>query len=205
MQWTHLINRIKSEKAYIFGIPTPLHYVLLVLLIAGVFYGMRSWITQDNWKTLVHEKYGFSINYPANWGHEIYGERGRKGVQNVKAVATSFPFGPVGPKMGFTVHWIAMDVPSLERAAEWGLNILPPYGGTLSDLQETKVGLGHYPALTRSFYYDGSSAMEVHYYVIRENGAYTLEFYLKNENDIDEMEPVFNQILASFKMLDGEE
>lgn len=205
MQLTHIINKIKSEKAYFFGIPVPLHYILLVLLIIVIFYGIRSWTNQDKWGTLVHEPYGFSVDYPANWGHELYGERGEKGVQNVKAIATSFPFGPVGPKMGFTVHWLAMDDPSLEKAAKWGVDILPPYSGTLSDLQETVVGIGHYPALTRNFYYDDSSAMEAYYYVIRENGTYILEFYLKDEDDIDEVRPVFNHMLASFKMLDWSE
>jgi hypothetical protein len=210
MSWTRLINKIKSKEACIFGIPVPLHLVLPFLLFAAVLYGSRSWINRDDWKTLVHEQYSFSIDYPANWGYELFGERGNKGVQHVKAIATSFPFGPIGPSKAFQAHWIAIDNPTLTQAAEWGLDILPPYGGdpykgTLSSLQETQVGIDHYPALTRTFQYADSSAIEIYYYVVRENGAYSLEFYLKNEDDLGEAKSIFNQMLLSFRMLDWSE
>ena len=203
MQWTHLIKRIKAEKAYIFGIPVPLHYVLLVLLIAVVFYGIRSWANQDNWETLVHEQYGFLVDYPSNWTYLTYGDSGSKNLLDLKAKISTNSVGFLGPiskRLG--IYWVSMEDTTLEKAAEWGLDNLPPYSGTLSDLQETQIGEGNYPAVTRTFHYDNRSAMMIYYYVTRENGAYTLEFYLKDEDDIDEVAPVFNQILASFQILE---
>ena len=163
MQLTHLINRIKSEKAYIFGIPVPLHYVLLVLLIAVVFYGIRSWANQDNWETLVHEQYGLLVDYPSNWTHSTYGERGSKNLLDLKVkISTNTVgfFGPVSKRLG--IYWVSMEDPTLEKAAEWGLDNLPPYSGTLSDLQETHIGEGNYPAFTRTFHYDNRSAIMIY-------------------------------------------
>ena len=211
MLWTRSTNRIISEKAYIFGIPIPLYLVLIFFVVVLIVNGLHNWINQDNWKELVYEQYGFSISHPANWGHDTFGERGKKGVHHVKALATSFSFGPLGPSSALKMHWISMDEPTLAKAAEWGLDILPPYGGgtpyegTLTDLQETKIGIDNYDSLTRTFRYADSPAVKVYYYIIRENGAYSIELYLKNENDMEEMQPVFNQILASFRMLDWSE
>ena len=78
MRLTYLVDRLKSEKAYIFGVSVPLYYVLLFLMIFGVFYGLRSWMNRDKWVTLVHEQYNFSVDYPVNWTQNTFGERGSK-------------------------------------------------------------------------------------------------------------------------------
>lgn len=202
MPLMRFVNRVKSEKAFVFGFLVPLHYVLLFLVMIAVFYGLRSWINRDKWHTLVHEQYNFSIDYPANWKHNVYGERGSKNLHDLKAQIYTNSFGFLGPNSkAVWVYWLPMEKPTLEQAAERGLEKLTQSEIAISDLQETKIGTNNYAALTRTFQYTDSSEMSIYYYVIDDNGAYLLEFYLRNEADEEAAMPVFDQMLSSFHII----
>jgi hypothetical protein len=199
---TNLWNKLKSDKAYVLGFLVPSYYVLLFFLAVILFYGLRSWINQDKWQTLVHEQYRFSVDYPANWKYRTFGERGYKNLHDLKVTINSLSLGPFGPSRALWVYWVSLDNPTLTQASEWGLTKLPQHEGTISNLQETYIGTEPYPALVRTFHYTNNSQIRIHYYVVRDNGAYLLEFYLKDRNDEAAAAPIFEQMLASFYMFD---
>lgn len=208
-----MFNRIKAEKIYILDIPVPLHYVLLIFLAGAVLYGWNRWRNRDKWTTLVHEQYSFSVDYPANWMRHVYGEGGSKNQHDLRAQTYTNLVGPLGPvSKSLRVYWTLMEGPTLAQAAEWGMEkLLPPSPydkGVVSDLEETTVGAGNYPALTRTFAYDdstyeyaGSSPIRIHYYVVHDNDVYLLDFYLSNANNMDEAAPIIEHMLASFRII----
>ena len=54
--------------------------VLLSILLVGCNYSKNN----SSWKTVSHEEYGFSIDYPSRWNAQTYDVDGRKGDKEVK-------------------------------------------------------------------------------------------------------------------------
>ncbi len=203
MSLNYFLDKLKSEKAYVWGIPIPFHYFLLLVFIGFVLYGLHGWINRDNWKTLAHEQYGFVIDYPANWKHDTYGELGAKNLHDEKAKIWTNVLGFFGPtSRTLRIFWTPIEGATLLQTAEWGLGQLPQQDSIISDLKETQIGTGDYPALLRTIQYTTNSKMYLQYYVAHDNNAYLLEFYLRNENDHNEATHVFNYMLSSFRITD---
>jgi hypothetical protein len=160
---------------------------------------MKIWINRDKWQTLISEPYGFSINYPANWDSKTFGERGYKNLRDLKVIVNN-RIVEFLPKDALWVHWKTMEEPTLTQTAAWGLEKLEQSNGIISELQEVQIGVENYPALTRTVQYADSPKVRIHYYVISTQGAIILEFYAKSYNA--ETEAVFNQMIASFRLLD---
>lgn len=194
-----IIAWIKSQKAYVFGKPVPLHHVLLVLLFAAIWYGVSHWINRDNWSTLVHEEYNFSIEYPTNWQHASFGERGNKNLTEEKAYFGANQIGFLGfTSKTLSVSWFKMENPTPEKIYDWFLKKYHKRGIIYSDFQEVEVGSGHYPAWTRTLRYSTPIQMTTQYFIIRDDEVYLLEFYLRNAANKDEVSPAFDHMLASF-------
>ncbi len=194
-----IIDKLKSNNASIFGILVPMHYFLLIVFIGIVLYGLISWVNRDKWDTLVHEQYGFAIDYPANWVHNTYGESGSKNLHDMKAQAYTNPwsFLITTPK-ALQVYRAPIKDITLSQAAQWDWDISTKRNGTVSDLKETQIGSDNYPALSRTIQHSYNSQMYVQYFVVHNESAYLLEFFLGNKNDMEEATPIFSQMLSSF-------
>lgn len=202
MQLRHLIDRLKSEKASVFGFQIPLPYFLLFVFVFAVLYGTNYRINQDKWNTLLHEQYDFSIEYPANWNHNTYGINGVKNKHDQKAQIYTNEFGLFGLSMAVRIYWVQMDEATPEKIALWGREQITHPKGIFSDFEETHIGVANYPALTRTFHYADNSQMTVQYFVNHKNSVYLLEYILRNENDLNEAKPVFERMLSSFEIID---
>jgi len=204
MRLTYLIDKLKSEKAYIYGVPIPINYILLFLIVWGILYGLRSWMNRDEMETLVHEQYSFSIDYPVNWHHNLYGERGSKNLYDQKAEVATNVLGFLGPtNRALSIYWTTMEEPTAEQLSEWGLETFPQHMDIiLASQEEIQIGADTYPALLNTLQKANSSETYMQYFVLHGNEVYLLEFYLRNKNDKDEAMPVINRMLASFNILE---
>lgn len=202
MLWKDFAKKIHAQKVFVVSIPVSLSYVLLLVLSILILSALYTWINRDNWSTLIHNQYGFSVDYPTNWVHETFGERGSKNLHELKATMSTRPIGPFGPSEALWIYWVPMDNPSLDQLDDWGTEQIVKYAVEFSDLEKTTIGLNNYPALKRSFWYKNSSEMVTHYYVINEKGGFMLEFYLRNRKNELDAKPVFTQMLTSFYMFD---
>lgn len=203
MRLTYLIDKLKSEKAYIYGVPIPLPYVLLFLIVLGIFYGLRSWMNRDEWVTLVHEQYSFSIDYPANWQHKTYRELGNKRLVDQKAQVWVNSLGFLGPtSRALRIYWTNMENPTIEQLREWGLEKFVQPINPIFMQEANQIGIDNAPVLVNMVEKVNSSEFYIQYFVIHGNEVYLLEFYLSNENDKDEAMPIFNRMLASFNILE---
>ncbi len=202
MSSKRFLDKLKSEKAYILGIPISMHYFLLFVLVGVILYGVRNWVNQDKWNTLVHEQYQFTVDYPANWTQNTFGERGSHNLLDQKAHMWTNILGFLGPtSKGLRVYWTQMEGATLSQAAEWGLEKSTQRYGPFSELQEIQVG-DNYPALTRTFQPTNNSQIRIHYYIVRNDNIYLLEFYLRNKNKRDDATLTFNHMLSSFLITD---
>ena len=202
MSWKNFARKLYAQKVFVVGIPVPLSYVLLFILGIITLNSIRAWANRDKWSTLTHNQYGFSIDHPANWLYETFGDRGSKNLHELKASINTRPLGPLGPNKALWIHWVPMENPTLEKAVDWGVEKFSRYEGTVSDLEEATIGAENYPAWKRSFQYAHSSAKRIHYYVVNERGAFILEFYLRDEKLEADTKPVFDRMLASFQMFE---
>lgn len=203
MSWKNFVRKTHAQKVFVVGIPVPLSYILLCIFSIVALNSVRAWMNQDKWSTLTHNQYGFSIDYPTNWIHETFGERGSKNLHELKASINTRPLGPLGPNEALWIHWMPMENPTLEEVAAWGMEKLSHREGTVSDLEEVQIGRDNYPALKRSFQYANSPAKRIHYYVVNEKGAFILEFYLRNEKLAADTEPIFDEMLDSFQLFES--
>ena len=202
MSWKNFAKKLHTKKVFVVGIPVPLSYVLLLILGIIALNSIRTWANRDKWSTLTHNQYGFSIDYPANWLHETFRERGSKNLHELKATISTRPMGPFGPSKALWIYWIPMDDPSLDKLDAWGTEQLVKYAGEFSDPEKTVIGSGNYPALKRSFLYENGSEMVTHYYVVNGKGGFMLEVYLRNRKDEIDAKPVFDEMLTSFSMFE---
>jgi len=187
----------KPIRMHIFGKKTklPLGIILIVICLTLAAMLTRQLLLQDQWRTLTHEGYGFSIDYPATWNADRYGSSGYRNLENARA-----DIGGIGTSV--LIHQQTIDKPTLEDAAEWGQEIVLHKRNILflSPRTEATVGIENYPALTQTF--QEKIGLETNttkvIYVVTENSAFAIEF-----NDVEKSEPIFEQMLASFRLFDG--
>lgn len=193
------IDWVKSQKAYVFGRPVPLHHVLMVLLFAAIWYGVSHWANRANWSTLVHEQYNFSIEYPTNWQHATFGERGNKNLTEEKAYFWTNQIGFLGfTSKALSVSWFKMEDPTPEKIYEWSLKRYHERGMIYTDFQEVEVGSGDYLAWIRTLKYGTPLQMTTQYFIVHDDSIYLLDFFLRNAANKDEASPIFDHMLASF-------
>lgn len=198
---SQIIDWIKSEKAYVFGRPVPLHHVLLVLFFAAIWYGVSHWLNRDSWSTLTHEEYNFSIEYPTNWQHETFGELGNHNLTEQKAHFWTNQIGFLGfTSKSLSVSWFTMEDPAPEKIYEWFLKRYHKRGIIYTDFQEVEMGSGNYLAWTRTLKYGTPLQMTTQYFIVHDDSIYLLNFYLRNAADKDEAAPILEHMLDSFRI-----
>jgi hypothetical protein len=189
----------KPVPVGLFGrvVEPPLILVLLVVVGIVAYQPIKHWWLQDEWRTFTHDQYSFSIDYPASWSVNSYGDYGSRGLDYLRARFSSFFGGAV------SIHQQPMENPELADAVEWGEAVIQHADGhDLSPLSEVRIGQGDYPALTRT-YRRGNVLPELRrvFYVVSEDSAFMLEFA---EADQESAAPVFERMLASFHLFDKE-
>lgn len=165
------------------------------------------------WVTVEHEQYNFSIDYPSKWIVELYGDLGRKGVDDEKLVIQRQDsiFGhPSSPSTFIVIiERRPFNNPILEDALNWenekydrdlsrgGLHNMPGYEEFL--FQEEEVA--GYSAFRRRFTlfgFEGLTMEEI--YFPREHDMIAIRLRV-DEEYFNDFYPDFQRIVDSFKTI----
>lgn len=98
--------------------------------------------------------------------------------------------------------------PSLLKAVEWSQEIIEREGGyQLSELKETVVGQGNYPAMVRTFRARDLIGQQLFYkavYIATNERVFMLEFSAYTRS-YDEATVTFDDMLDSFQLIEPQE
>ncbi len=178
--------------------PVALAFVAVWLLLAFLLAGppLRRTAEGEEFATITHEQYGFSVVYPTKWRARTYGEAGYRGDDDRKLEVFYNEFGP------FWIQVRQKDVyqPDLEDAVRWSLKGFETVNHDPSTRFEagplTEETVNGQPALRRRFISEQYIIEEV--YLVR---ASTI-IILRLTSEVGTFEDVldeFNQIVASFR------
>ncbi|NOZ51177.1 MAG: hypothetical protein GXP37_14210 [Chloroflexi bacterium] len=147
---------------------------------------------RDQWKTVTHELYGFSLDYPPGWLAETYGESGFKGNRAVKLRITRGFAGTVFMR----VYYQAAINPTLENVARWGQYA----SGTLRSGNATIISfeqaeLNGYEVAKRTY---RSTNIYQDVYIAREKDMIIIKLQAQ-DRDFWDFLPIFDEIVASFR------
>ncbi|MEZ4514078.1 MAG: hypothetical protein R3C62_19575 [Chloroflexota bacterium] len=201
-----------SHKNQIWNNVKGLGYIICLLFLSGC----EAELDNPQWVTIKHEQYNFSLEYPTKWVADIYGDAGRKGVDDEKLVIEREEsiFGRPSSPTTFIiiVERRAFDNPSLQDALNWGnetiarslsqegLQTKPGYEEFLSQ----KENVAGYPAIRRRYTYFGlGEVIREEIYFPRKNDMITLSLNVSGEY-FDNFYPDFQRIVASFKTISPE-
>ncbi|MCA9918552.1 MAG: hypothetical protein KC445_11405 [Anaerolineales bacterium] len=192
----HSLN--KTVRLSIFGKIVDVPIVILLIVIGLVFASIltKQLLLQGQWRTLVHDGYGFSIDYPASWSADKYGDSGWRGVVYARAQL-------IGSGSRIFIHQQTMDNPQLTDAVRWGQEILDRKQITeQSSLVEIQIGDGKYPALMQTYKEDVFVDITTNkaIYLVTDNSAFLIQLSDINEKS----ESIIDQMLASFRLYSGE-
>jgi hypothetical protein len=121
----------------------PLWMALIVLVGVATVYWVRYQSLKGQWKTYVNNRYGYSIDYPANWLMGEYGSNGSKGLIYLRNDFIDLF------TLSVHIHQKDVEEPDLMEVIEWGEG-LNRYTSNWSDVKTTTIGQGDYEALVRT-------------------------------------------------------
>ena len=177
--------------------PKWLAYLLLLVIMVQVLPPVfRYYLGSRGWAVYSSSKYGFTVDYPGNWGVESYPGwfRGREGVV---AIIGDSP-GIVTAKTTLTIYWRSSIQPSLVSAADWGYAVTTDEGGyDFSPLEQIAVGPASNHALQQNLRY-GENEIGLSVYTISGNAEYVLVFRSPDRND--KATKLFEHMLLSFNL-----
>jgi hypothetical protein len=181
-----------------------------------ILSGCEPEINLLEWVTVEHEQYNFSIETPNKWVTELYGDTGRKGVDDTKLVimrqGSIFGSPPSPTTFIILVERRAFDNPSLQDTLDWGnesidrdlsqegLQTFPGYEEFLFKEEE----IAGYSAIRRrytDFGLGGVTREEI--YISREDDMITISLWV-DEEYFDDFYPDFQRIVDSFKTIPSE-
>jgi len=191
-----------------------LGYVFCLLLLSGCETEQDS----NQWVTIEHERYNFSIEYPTKWSVDLYGDAGRKGIDDEKLVIMrknnpilGLPSSP--STFIIIIEWRAFDNTSLQDALNWanekidddlsqdGVQTKPGYEEFLSQEEE----ISGYPAIRRRYtYFNLGGVTREEVYILRENDMISISLWV-NDEYFYSFYPDFQRIVNSFKTIPSEE
>jgi hypothetical protein len=176
--------------------PKWLAYLLLLIILVQILPSVvRYYLGSREW-TAYSSRYGFTIDYPGNWGVESYPGwfRGREGVV---AIIGDSP-GIIEAETTLTIYWRTSAEPSLMSAADWGYEVTAKEGGhSYSPLEQTSAGSKGNPALEQRLRY-GSNEIGLSAYIVSNNAEYVLA--LRSQDGSDRLLKLFEHMLASFDL-----
>ncbi len=179
-------------------IDVPLWVILIVLLGAITVYGIRYQSLQGQWKTYINNRYGYSIDYPANWFMKAYGSNGSRSSDYLRNDFVDLFTSSV------YIYEQEMAEPDLMEVIKWGES-LDRYASNWSDVETTTIGQGDYEVMvrthdTKSGILGRRNTVKV-YYVVTEHQAIALEFD-PHEKYYDDAPEAFDRMLDSFQLVD---
>jgi hypothetical protein len=172
---------------------------LVLLILSGIW---RYLYTPEGWKTLMHDQYYFSIEYPGKWTATKYGESGYRGANEIKLYIYRTHFE------NFSIRIIQIDSenPTLEEVAGWGENRINQLN--LNEDQPERIlkvqNLRDYivegnKALVRRYGNIGRTYEEV--YIARPNDMIIIQLSAEAD-DIEQFLADFYRIVDSFQTLE---
>lgn len=192
-----------TGKVFDGPVTVPLYVIVIFFVTLIGFLLGRYWLNYGKWHTLVSHQYKYSIDYPANWSSNTYGENGSRGSDYLRA-----GFGDFFTSKGLYIYEQKMDEPSLLKAVEWSQEIIEREGGyQLSELKETVVGQGNYPAMVRTFRARDLIGQQLFYkavYIATNERVFMLEFSAYTRS-YDEATVTFDDMLDSFQLIEPQE
>jgi hypothetical protein len=148
------------------------------------------------WKTVTHEQYGFSVDYPAIWRYQKFGDAGYKGADDLKLMISDSLMG----EFSIQFYYRAAVEPTLDDVVNWAEARLNRFN-KLEEYEDVFLILDTIDGLPRHRYkFYGSLHEEV--YIIRENDMFIIELNIPahaKEYAYDNYFDYFDQIIASFR------
>jgi hypothetical protein len=194
------LRRPGTGKVFDGPVTVPLYVIIVIIFAITSFFLGRYWLNQGKWRILVSEQYEYSIKYPANWSMHVYGDGGARGSIYLRS-----SFGDFFTSDGVYIHEQTMDEPSLIRATEWSEEIIERQRGyRLSELDETVIGCGNYPALVRTYMQNDFIGRQLVYkvvYVATNERVFMLEFSAYKSR-YDKAAVIFDDVLDSFQLVE---
>lgn len=186
-----------------FSIPwrTALIFVLIWFIVASILLDFWPFVrTEGGWKTLTHEQYGFTIDYPSQWVARQYGEHGHKGADEIKLI----------------IHrsWLSFQItlrrkefsnPTLEDAVAWGDAMSSHLRGGLDEQGDPAYeemwedNIQGHPVVRRRYKYRSTMYEDV--YIARRNDLIIIRLQ-SEEHDFYNHLPDFERIVSSLRPLD---
>ena len=171
--------------------------IIWALMMGGEIPSCSS--EKGEWKTITNEQYNFSVDYPAIWIADTYGEFGNRGERDVKL---SIEYTMI------EFHYQAAQNPTLDDVVSW-------FEGRLYDLRKRvlqdeddgyeqiffggDVVDGH-PIMRRRYKLNNLMYEEV--YIARQNDMFIIELQIPShtrEYAYDNYFDYFDQVVASFR------
>jgi len=194
--WLKVKEWLWDVKFHTFGFEIPLLYLVIIILLVIGYQVIRGRFNEGKWETLRSEELGYKIDYPAGWSAETFFEgyenKHRGLPEGTRAFINHEFFIPINKKTAL-LYWLPES--SLDEALRWGNETLEVDRKSVA-LQEVQVGIGLYPALTRSYRIEAGTRKIV--YIPTNNGVFLLEFLARNYNE--KVEAIFEHMLASFEV-----
>ncbi len=181
-------------------IEIPLWVILIVLVGVAIVYRVHYQTLQGEWKTYITTRYGYSIDYPANWLMSEYGSNGSRGRIFLRNSFVDLFTA------NLEIHEQELAEPNLMEVIEWGES-LNRYASNWSDIEMTTIGQGDYEAIVRTHHTKSGilgrrNTIKV-YYVITDRQAIALVFD-PHERHYDNAPEAFDRMLDSFQLIDIE-
>ena len=180
------------------SLDVPLPFAIIFLVVWFALFCRMSGIlglgtVSDEWETIHHPEYHFSLSYPSNWIARTYGESGYKGNDEKKARIET-------KSMGFfaiIVRQKEFDQPTNRDVIEWGENRLP------KDNSETELFFGEEKlngAMIWRKIYRVRERIYDEYYFPRQQDMIVITFQCK-EDDYEYYVETFERIVKSFRAI----
>ena len=179
-------------------LPWPVSAVLFVVMLVLGFGLLNAFSSppphsapRDQWKTITHKLYGFSIDYPPGWLAETYGEYGIKGDRETKL---SISRGFAG-SIYIDILYRSAVKPKLDDVVRWGGAHKTLRSLTTEVVSFQIMELNGYEVAKRTY---RSRNMYQDVYIAREKDMIIIKLQAE-EDDFWTFLPTFEEIVASFR------
>ncbi|MCB9420873.1 MAG: hypothetical protein H6667_13785 [Ardenticatenaceae bacterium] len=165
-------------------------------MMGGEIPSCRSEVGQ--WKTVTHVQYGFSVDYPAIWHPQKYGDAGYRGDHDLKLIIDDSSWSD----FAVFIYYRAFNEPTIENVVNWANSRLGRYDRAIEYeeiflIEETVNGCS---ITKRRYKINGALHEEV--YITRQDDMFIIELQLPSytkEYAYDDYFNYFNPIVASFR------
>ncbi|MBE2202604.1 MAG: hypothetical protein IAE79_28590 [Anaerolinea sp.] len=180
-------------------------FVLVWLVGASFLLGFWPFVRNEGEvKTVTNSQYGFSVDYPAKWVTQVYGESGYKGDEEIKLIIHRSLLGTFNIK----IRYQPVTKPSLDDVVDWGTARIHRIvynhitRGTEPGYEEVslrEINLRGETAIERIYMVGNVMSKDV--YIARDRDMIIITFQAEKEEFNNYLED-FEAIVASFRPLD---